>query len=456
MFNNKLSILFLLVATTFLVSCQLEELPNENAPTLESFSEGASQADVQSLAVGLESILRNDLEFHYETVGYLGREYYDLTGTDPRYTGELLKGPLDNNGFLTTRAYSASYRVVKAANVLINAVQNSEAGFTEATKQSYFGYANTLKAYALLTVANRQYTNGIRVDVGDPDNLGSFLGYNEALVAIRNLLDEANLQLNNNSEKFDFPLAGFEDLREPSIIDPSVIAPLSPVNFIKFNRAIAARIALYQNSKSEVLNFLNESFLDLNGGMSLGVKHLFGLSGNDVANNLFYEIRSGNEFTIHNSWITDAEAGDNRVANKSTLLVNSVTSAPSPASFDGLTGTHQMALYKSNTDPVYLIRNEELILMYAEANIGTDNAAAINAINKVRNAASLPNYSGGMTDADLELELLKQRRYSLLGEGHRWIDLRRFNKLNDTSFLPLDRAGDTPIEAFPTPFAENQ
>ncbi len=443
MFNNKFSILFMLFTTAFLVSCDLEELPNENAPTLESFSEGASQADVQSLAVGLESILRNDLEFHYETVGYLGREYYDLTGTDPRYTGELLKGPLDNNGFLTTRAYSASYRIVKAANVLINTVENSEAGFTEATKRSYFGYANTLKAYALLTLANRQYTNGIRVDVADPENLGAFIGYTEALTFIKNLLDNAITDLSGISE-FDFTLSsGFSEVGTPS-------------SFSKFNRAIAARVALYQNNKSEVLALLNNSFLDLNGDMFLGVKHIFGLSGNDVANNLFYEIRTGNEFTIHNSWITKAEAGDIRVANKSTLLVDPDTSAPSPASFDGLTGTHQISLYKSNVDAVYLIRNEELILMYAEANIGTDNAAAVNGINKVRNAAGLANYSGGTTDTDLELEVLKQRRYSLLGEGHRWIDLRRFNKLNDTDFLPLDRAGDNPIDAFPTPFSENQ
>lgn len=434
MLKNKITIIVLLFATVFLISCELEELPNQNAPTLESFSKGASQADIQSLAVGLEAVMRNDLSFHYQTVSYMGREYYDLTGTDPRYTGEILKGPLDNNGFLTTRAYSAWYRIVKAANVLITAVENSNAGYTDDVKRSYYGFANTIKGYALLMVANRQFTNGIRVDVADPDNLGPFLSYNEALTFIKGLLNNASLDLNTGPVAFDFPSTLSSDSK----------------SFILFNKAISARLALYQNNKPEVLSLLNESFFDINGAMSMGVSHVFGNTGNDILNDQFKILgQKGQEFVVHNSWISDADVGDSRVTNKSFQLL-------SPAAKDGLSGTHQIAFYKSNTDPVYLIRNEELILIYAEANIGIDNMEAVNAINKVRNAAGLVNYTGAMTDTDLELEVLKQRRYSLFGEGHRWIDLRRMNKLSDTNFLPLDRVGDTAIDAFPTPFAENQ
>lgn len=441
MFKNKKSILVLLFTTAFLVGCELEELQNLNSPTLASFSNGASQADVQSLAVGLEAVMRIDLEFHYQTVSYLAREYYDLTGTDPRYTGEILKGPLDNNGFLTTRAYAANYRIVKAANVLLTAVENSEAGYSDATKRSFYGYANTIKAYALLTLANRQYSNGIRVDVADPDNLGPFIDYTAALVFIQDLLEEANDDLNNSPAAFSFPLSsGFSGFDNPS-------------SFSEFNRALAARVALYQNNKSEALSFLSESFFDLNAGTDLGVAHVFGLTGNDISNALFYVLgQSGQEFMIHNSWIADAETGDTRVSSKSFLL-------PAPATFDNLSATHQIALYDSNTDPVYLIRNEELILIYAEANIGSNNAEALNAINVVRNAASLPSLVAAVDidindDTAMLERVLTERRYSLIGEGHRWIDLRRLDRLNPT-YVPLDRAGDNIITAFPTPFSEN-
>ncbi|KAB1158840.1 RagB/SusD family nutrient uptake outer membrane protein [Tenacibaculum aiptasiae] len=431
----------LLCSVFVFFSCELEDIANPNAPTVESFSEGASQADVQLLSVGLEAVIRNDLEFHYNTVSYLAREYYDLSGTDPRYTGEVLKGPLDNNGFLTTRSYAAWYRAVKAANVMITAVENSSAGFSDQVKNSYYGFAKTLKAYSLLMVANRQYTNGIRVDVSDPDNLGPFVTYPEALVAIDNLLNEANTNLSNASATFDFPLssgyAGFD----------------TPSTFSRFNRAIAARVALYQGDKAKVLTLLNNSFFDLAGALKAGPSHVFGATGNDILNNQFHVLgQSGQEFVIHNSWINDAEAGDTRVTDKAFLL-------SSPATFDGLTGTHQIAIYKSNTDPVYLIRNEELILMFAEANIGTNNATALNAINVIRNAAGLASL---VSPADIDVnddnalleEVLKQRRYSLLGEGHRWVDLRRLNRLNAT-YVPLDRAGDNIINAFPTPFNEN-
>ena len=439
--------IILFCAVLILPGCQLDDIENPNAPTVGSFDEGASRADVILLAVGLEAVMRNDLAFHYDTVSILGREYYDLTGVDPRYTGEILKGPLDDNGFLTTRAHAAWFKIVKSANVLINAVENSVAGFDDATKNGYLGFAKTLKAYALLMVANRQYTNGIRIDVSDPDNLGPIVGYDEALTAIMSMLNEANTELNAGGDTFDFPISsGFGDLRKPDPSDPGNLLPLSPGDFAEFNRAVAARLALYQGNKSEALSLLNSSFLDLNGGLSKGVAHIFGLTGNDIANALFrVPEQSGQEFMIHDSWIDDAEAGDARVTNKSIFY---------PSSFDNLSADYQIAVFKSNVDPVYLIRNEELVLIYAEANIGTDNTEAVSAINIVRNAAGLPNYSGGTSDNDLVEEVLNQRRYSLLGEGHRWVDLRRLGRLTE-AYIPLDRAGDNIIDAFPTPFTES-
>lgn len=425
-----------LIAIMLFAGCQLDEIENPNAPTVGSFAEGSSQADVQLLATGLEAVMRNDLAFHYDTVSILGREYYDLTGVDPRYTGEILKGPLDNNGFLTTRAFAAWYKVVQSANVLIEAVENSSAGFTDDVKNSYYGFGKTLKAYALLMVANRQFDNGIRLDVADPDNLGPIVGYSEALTGIMNLLNEANTDLTNASANFDFNISsGFDGFD-------------TTATFAEFNRALAARVALYQGDNGTALSLLGNSFLDLNGDLYNGPAHVFGLTGNDILNTQFHvPLQSGQEYMIHDSWIADAEANDSRVDEKSVQL-------PMPTSFDGLTAEYQLAVYDSNVDPVYLIRNEELILIYAEANIGTNNGETIAAINRVRNDAGLLNYTGATDPTSLLDEILNQRRYSLIAEGHRWIDLRRTNRLDATN-IPLDRAGDNVLSAFPTPFTEN-
>ncbi|MDO1501893.1 RagB/SusD family nutrient uptake outer membrane protein [Winogradskyella maritima] len=434
--NIKITFL-LLLAMAVNLSCELEEIENPNAPTVSSFEDGASAADIQLLATGLEAIMRNDLAFHYDTVSILGREYNDLTGVDPRYTGEILKGPLDNNGFLTTRAYAAWYKVVQSANVLIEAVENSVAGFSDGDKNNYYGYAKTLKAYALLMVANRQFDNGIRLDTADPDNLGPFVDYDAALAGILSLLNEASSDLASGSDNFVALSSGFAGFDTSS-------------TFNQFNRAIAARVALYQGNMGMVISNLNDSFYDLNGDLFNGPAHVFGLTGNDIVNAQFHvPLQSGQEFMLTNDWIADAEAGDMRVAEKAIEL-------PGGTMFDGLTATHQIAVYDSNTAPVYLIRNEELILMFAEASIGTSNADAVAAINVVRNAAGLGDWMGDDTDNnEILLEVLNQRRYSLVAEGHRWIDLRRLGLLND-EFAPLERAGDNHIDAFPTPFTENQ
>jgi hypothetical protein len=47
--------------------------------------------------------------------------------------------------------------------------------------------------------------------------------------------------------------------------------------------------------------------------------------------------------------------------------------------------------------------------------------------------------------------MLHQRRYSLFFEGHRWIDMRRYNKLGE---LPIDRTGDKVHVSFPIPLNE--
>jgi hypothetical protein len=426
----------LFCAVIIFAGCELQEIDNPNAPSVESFAEGASQADVQLLAVGLEAVIRNDLGFHYDTESILAREYYDLTGVDPRYTGELLKGPLDNNGFLTTRAFAAWYKAVKSANILITAVENSQAGYGAAEKNSYYGFAKTMKAYALLMVANRQFDNGIRLDVEDPDNLGPIVDYNAALAGIMDLLNEGFANLANSSSEFDFSIssgfAGFD----------------TPGTFAAFNRAVAARVALYQGNMSEVRNLLNASFYDINGDLNTGPAHVFGLTGNDISNSQFHvPNQSGQEFMIHDSWVADAEAGDSRVAEKSILFDTGTVT------FDGLTADYQIALYDSNVDPIYLIRNEELILMFAEAQVGNDTGQAIAGINRIRNAAGIGDYSGATDDTSLIEEILRQRRYSLLAEGHRWVDLRRLGRLN-ASYVPLDRSGDNIINAFPTPFNE--
>ena len=57
-----------------------------------------------------------------------------------------------------------------------------------------------------------------------------------------------------------------------------------------------------------------------------------------------------------------------------------------------------------------------------------------------------------LTDAERTDELLYNRRYSLLFEGHRWIDMRRYGRLTD---LPIDAGTEfVRFSRFPFPVRE--
>ena len=433
--KNILYIIFIPVLIG-LSSCEVDEILNPNAPTVESFQDGATLADLTLLCHGLQALIREDMQFHYWTTSVIGREYFDLRGTDPRYTSELLGqngGDLDNNGFLTTRTYFGRYRSVRNAILLKTAVQNTAASLSSSESNGLIGFANTIIAYEMLLEATRQYENGIRLDVEDVNNLGPFTGsFQESLTGIKSILDEANGQLSGADENLIFGLQGFES-----------ISDFSKTAMRQFNRAIAARVAIYQNDNAGALAALDESFLNLSGEFDKGAYYAFGgATGNDLPNPLFY-VPGVDNYMAHESFVDDAEAGDTRLTK--------VTQVADPIILDNLGGDDLVSIYSSNTSDASIIRNEELILIYAEAKVGSDNDAAISAINTIRTAHGLEEYGGATDDALLINEILQQRRYSLFGEGHRWIDLRRYNRLGD---LPIDRAGDKVHVQFPRPASE--
>jgi hypothetical protein len=96
-------------------------------------------------------------------------------------------------------------------------------------------------------------------------------------------------------------------------------------------------------------------------------------------------------------------------------------------------------------------------LLRAEANNALGNAVpAANDINYIRvKSGGLAAIAGlgAQTQTQILTELLRQRVYSLLYEGHRWFDARRTGTL---SSLPLDRAGDQRFSTLPVPLAERQ
>lgn len=425
--------LFISVLMLAFAGCEIDDLANPNGSSIEGFSKDATKSELQTLVTGMEDLLRREVGFYYDVTSIVGREYYFFTGSDPRYTGEVLgkgESQLDNAGFYGTRPYYGRFKTVKNGNILIDAVNNTDLVTTEEAN-GYLGFAKTFQAYEMHLALNLQYENGIRLDVDDPDNLGPFVSYQEGLAGIMALLDEAANHLKSAGTSFPFKLsdamAGFN----------------TPATFLEFNRAIAARIALYQGNDSEVLKLIDDSFMDLNGDLDKGPARFYSTAGGDLTNVLFRPRNQADAIIAHPSYIDDILPNDDR-ADKVVLR-------DEPLALDGLSGAYDVWVYRSLSDYVPYIRNEELILIYAEANIGTNNAEAVKAINVIREAHGLDPYTGGTSEAELIEEIKYQRRYSLFAEGHRWVDMRRLGMLD---MLPIDRPGDDVWVQFPRPVSE--
>jgi len=428
--------LLLILLVIGVTSCTFEEQFDPDNPSIEGF-ENASKNQLNNLVVGVESTIRNSLAIQTTASGTMARELY-LFDADPRNTTNLLGGggsTLENGDFYATAPWGGRYRAIANANLLINSA-NKTSLVTDQERAGYVGFAQTIIAYELIEVL-KSYGKA-RVDVADPVNLGPVLDFSAAITEVSAILDSGLSNINQAGPEFVFSLAGFSGFD-------------TPATFAQFNRAVAATAALYAGDKAGALTALSSSHFNLTGDITVGPKHVYSQSSGDTTNGV-YKVPStaatpnnGDQIIVHNSFIADAEAGDTRVTAKTAVR-------PDPSVQDMLTGTHETSLYATNTSSIDMLRNEELILVYAEANIGTNAAQAVAALDRIRTEAGLPAYTGATDDASLVTEMLNQRRYSLWCENHRMFDLRRYN-LNST--LPIDRAGDQIFDVFPIPFAEN-
>ena len=424
--------LLLLLAAAVLPSCK-KEYGNLNSPTIEDYLKNASKDQLNGLVTGTLSGMRNNEGTYLDAVSVIGREIYRFSNADPRFVTELLGSgstTLNSTGFYITNPWASRYRAVKNCNVLIEAATNSTIISPE-EKKAYTGFAKTLKAYELLLNLNLTYSNGIRVDVADPNKLGPILGYDASITAIAALLDEAKADLTGSSVAFS--------------LSPGFTGFTDAAGLTKFNRALAARVDVYRKQWSAALTDLNASFLDLNGDFNTGISEQFSTGSGDQLNSAFFPQNQNGEVRLaHPSYATDITAGDDRIG-KATLRTAAASNA-------GLSGDRDVWVYRSSTAPIPIIRNEELILIYAEANIQSNSLPnAVIALNKIRTGHNLPVYAGAVTQPALIDEMLKQRRYSLFFEGHRWIDMRRYDKLGA---LPIDRTGDDVWSAMPIPSTE--
>ncbi len=405
-----------------------------NSPTPTKIAQAA-----QGLLVGTRAGIAEQ-NGYVSLLGILGRESYNFDPADPRFITEMLIGPLDGGSpAFGGNLFGDPYRNIRNANNLLTAVEKV-AELTDVQKSAVRGFAKTIQALDYLNVINTRDDLGAPLDVNiEPTATPApIVSKAEIFAAISSLLDQGLTDLTAGGTEFPFSLSpGFADFN-------------TPTTFALFNRALKARVEVYRTNYAAALTALSGSFLSTTAPLTLGAYHSYSTGSGDTPNALFDP--AGRAILAHPSIETDAERQPNGSLDARVLA--KVEHLPDVHTVQGISTDLVFTIYTSPDAPVPIVRNEELILLRAEARYFTgDQVGALSDINFIRtNSGGLAPRGPFTSNADFIDELLRQRRYSLLFEGgHRWIDLRRFGLLNT---LPKALPTHNIFSRFPFPEAE--
>lgn len=428
------------VAALVLLStgCNTDRLmvPNYNSPTGGVVSSDPSA--LQLISNGIVVGARSSFGGWISLTARIGREAYSYTPTEGRNTTTYLMGPQDPTRGAGNSAWAGYYSDLTNLSNFKKAVEASTR-ITEQQKKAATGFADTFAGYSLSYVVLAHGDFGGPVEImDDPRELSPWVTRDSIYNNVIGRLEEGKANLAAGGSSFPFAL------------NPGFALASTPSSFLKFNRAIAARINAYRASfgvsgcgaprsatcYQTVLANINESFLNT-ADLSSGVDYIYSTAAGDSRNPLSDAANAA--WVAHPSIKPDAQlqadgSPDQRYIDKIKTLARPMEAGGSvpgiPTDQDFIVGVE---------DPIPAINSEELLLLRSEAKWFTgDKGGAIADLNIVRTTSGkLPpsTLTAGSSDDDFITALLYERRYSLLDLGHRWVDVRRFGRLNS---LPLD------------------
>ena len=427
-------ILGLAGATLFVAACSADPLsvPNINSPT--AAGAGSDPAALQLQATGVIRQLRGQRGGFITAMARFGREGYIYTPNEGRNTSHYLIGlsganRLDPAGFTGNVTWGGPYGNLRDIFNIKNNIAGN-AALSAAQKSAGLGFARTIEALELLYVISTRDSLGAVTQINqNASDLAPFVSRDSVYRYILGTLTAADAELAAGGAAFPFVLnSGFAGFT-------------TPATFRQFNRAIAARAAVYfatrgggatawtQAQTAIAASFLNRTPANA-AAMNVGIYHPYSTTTGDVTNG----VGQNADFLAHPSNATDLEAGDLRASKWATLAV--ARNAPQGL---GISTGITVVRYATNTTPVPVMRNEELLLLDAEIRWNTgDRAGAVanlNAVRSVSGGLGASTVTAASTDAQFVDGLLYERRYSLFAEGHRWIDHRRYDRL---AALPRD------------------
>jgi hypothetical protein len=454
------------LAATVSGACSADRLtlPNDNTATQDA-AQGAPGA-LQLQVTGIFRQMRGGLGNYFSATGRFGRESYIYTPNEGRNTSHFLQGlvgenRLDPSGF-ANGVWGGHYGNIRDIYVTRKAIDAAPATLlTDTQKSAVTGMLRTIEALELLyVIATHDSLGAVTEIMDDPQDLAPFVSRDSVYNYILNTLDAAHAQLLAGGATFPVTLHDGFSLGT-NVFD-------TPTTFAQFNRAITARAAAYHATLggggiaawNRAATAMTGSFLNrlatTRTEFDAGVYHVFSLSTGDAANGL--DSTSNANYLGHPTLDDDAQLQVGGVLRDARYLAKVFTLATprnAPQAL-GIATDQGLRVYRNQSAPMAIVRNEELMLLDAEIRLATgDKTGALANINQVRQNSGVlpahPTLTAVSPDADFVTAILLEKRYSLLGEGHRWVDHKRYGRL---ALLPLDLASHFVARVIPVPQAE--
>ena len=433
----------LALAAGALAACDADRLaaPIEGSVTPEGAAANPTGA-LRLLANGILVQNRASQGVWIRDAALFGREAFYFQLQDGRWTTGYFRDFEQNTSFGSGGVWAGRLANLRNIAGLRTTITSVEGQIGAAAASAARGFASTEEALNVQNLVNSRFNLGTPVRVDSSVNgVTPFVSRDSAYRFVSAALDAGftALQAGGASFPFAFPSSGFAGFT-------------TPAGYAQYNRALKARNEVYRASLGcgtacyqAALTALGQSFITSTltaANLNNGVEYATSTATGDATNAL-WAIRL--DLFANANITTDATVPqtDTRLTSKLQF-----STAAAPIGSRSQTGSDASNIrfnrYATNSTSLPVIDNEELWLIRAEAQWFTGDragaTATLNTIAQVAGGATGNRYTQAANDADFVTQLLAERRLSLLLEGHRWVDVRRFGRLNT---LPTGGTGFT-------------
>ena len=449
--------LALLASAALLGACNdATGVPDLNNVSAETIAGGLTTATAQLLVTGMLNQYRNSAIGNFvvfpET---MARDALRIDKAETRYLTELIGAVQPDNGAFTGQGnFGAFFVGIRSANTLIDAAAaaTDASGLSAANRQALVGIGQTMKALNEWNVIQFRDSIGMPIDLDHDINTppAPFVCKPLVLAYISALLDSGATALGAGGSSFPVTLpSGYRAVAG------------TPAGFLKFNRGIKAEVELYRGLSRQAgtgaagynaaIAALSASFMqssDLSAaGLQAGVYENYSTAAGETQN-------ARVDAALHlNQAVADSILPGDLRAVKIVKAASPYTISTNGANIATQYDFYQSLGSASLTAPLPILKNEELLLLRAQAAIELgDLATATTYINFVHTkSGGLPAYPTFTTAAAARSALLYEKRYSLLFEGpQRLVDLRAYGALNSTNFKPGTNNSPFPGDIYTT------